>query len=171
MSECTRLVACWVLMILLFRRRGIGWQYKRYPQYVFQAIFEWIQVWLGIRNRAATCGRSEQVEALVNFQCCDSWLGWPRLSDRRQPTQRYIQVAITTWSLEEPPSCLQISPPRVCIVVHSGRHVLGMESVQSYEFSFMGLWKTSVSAQLLPFCKDWFFPFIAGAGKSVFWYV
>jgi hypothetical protein len=35
----------------------------------------------------------------------------------------------------------------------------------------MGPWETSVNAQLLRFCRLKFFLFVAGAGKSVFWYV
>jgi hypothetical protein len=35
----------------------------------------------------------------------------------------------------------------------------------------MGSWKTSVIAQLLRFCRLKFSLFVAGAGKSIFWYV
>ena len=74
--------------------------------------------------------------------------------------------------MEEPEHCLQVQPPRVCGMVHPWRHVLGMEIVWSPGFPSMGSWETSVNpnsswlAQRLKFSV-----FVAGAGKSVLWYL
>jgi hypothetical protein len=63
-------------------------------------------------------------------------------------------------------------PPGVCDMVPSGKHVLRMESICGPGFSLMGSWETSVNANFL-----WLFHrlkihvFVAGAGKSVLWYV
>jgi hypothetical protein len=56
-------------------------------------------------------------------------------------------------------------------MVHSGQYILRMESVPGSEFSSMGLWETSVNAQFLRLAETEFILFVAGAGKSVFWYV
>jgi hypothetical protein len=46
-----------------------------------------------------------------------------------------------------------------------------MESIRGPEFYFMGSWETSVFPQLLFFAETEIFTFLAGAGKSVFWFV
>ena len=46
-----------------------------------------------------------------------------------------------------------------------------MESVQESKLLFMDLWQTSVNVHLDVFLETNYSPFVAGAGKSVFWYV
>jgi hypothetical protein len=51
-------------------------------------------------------------------------------------------MAVAARPMEEPQHCLQVTPERVCRMVRSGRHVLGMETVRGSGFPFMGAWET-----------------------------
>src|SRR6266403_2453714 len=61
--------------------------------------------------------------------------------------------------------------PRVRGMVRSGQYVLGLESVRGPGLASMGSWETSVNARFLSFPRTEIFHLVAGAGKSVLWYV
>jgi hypothetical protein len=81
-------------------------------------------------------------------------------------------MAVAARPMEEPEHCLQVTPPRVCGMVPSGQDVLRMESIRGAGFPSMGSWETSVNTNSLwLFQRLKFSVFVAGAGKSVLWYV
>ncbi len=56
-------------------------------------------------------------------------------------------------------------------MVHSRQYILRLEGVRGPGLSCMGSWETSVDAQFLSFPRTEIFHLVAGAGKSVLWYV
>ena len=76
--------------------------------------------------------------------------------------------------MEESQHCLWITAHRHGEVVRSERQFLGMEVVVVvwFEFSTVGSWETYVSCPTcIPSLSQRISPTLAGAGKSVLWYV
>jgi hypothetical protein len=80
-------------------------------------------------------------------------------------------MAVPSRSMEEPQHCPWISAQWNGNLVYPRKRILGMEVIWT-EFSFMDSWKASVShCNLLRVAETKKFSPIAGAGKSVLWYI
>src|SRR6266478_854163 len=72
--------------------------------------------------------------------------------------------------MEESSYSLRITLSRICRMVHPGQHVHRMEIVSCLKIATMGPWETSVIPQKYGLAEINVFVFVAGAGKTVFWY-